>query len=362
MRVPRAMASRIAASGNSLQSKTPNSKVVGSARLGLYPAACSPDGAGHDCPERLPLSEAMTKELFQRNGLSLDRLRVLVALHETGSLIKAARGDGTRAAQYVRQIAELERFFEFPLIRREGRRVALNAEGAELARLTADFFRGIDDALQRGRGRERTYRIGAGESLLQWIVIPGLARLARTFPHAAFRLSNLQNSQIVLALEDRTIDFGLLRRESLRKPLAGVKLGNIAHCLCVPRRLMRGLRSDDWRAILEKLPLAVHLESSSIQAELDAALDGLAIRPHVRLRCDTFPSAMSALNTGVFATLMIRFPGAGPLPQGVEIVPLPFLAHTDREICLAWNPRLLVMRPEAEHVRNALRACLAWQE
>lgn len=304
----------------------------------------------------------MMKELFLRKGLSLERLRVLVDLHEAGSLIKAAKGDDTRAAQHARQIAELEKFFEFSLVRREGRRLVLNGDGVELARTAADFFRSVEDILQRGRGRERVYRIGAGESLLQWIVIPGLSAVSARFPLTEFRLSNLQNSQIVLGLEERTLDYGLVRRESLRKPLEGLRLGTVGYNLCVPRPMLKGFDRADWRGLLEKLPLAVHLETSYVQSELAAALDGLGVRPHVRLRCGTFPSAMAALKTGAYATLMIRFPGTDPLPDDVEIVPLPCLEHTHRNVFLAWNPRLLTMRPEAERIRKALHEHFAWSD
>jgi DNA-binding transcriptional LysR family regulator len=101
---------------------------------------------------------------------------------------------------------------------------------------------------------------------------------------------------------------------------------------------------------------------SYVQAEFDAALGGLGIQPSVRLRCCSFPASMAALKTGEYATLMICFPGADPLPEDVEIVPLPCLEHTHRDIHLAWNPRLLQIRPEAERIRTALHKHLAWSD
>lgn len=302
------------------------------------------------------------EKMLQRKGLSLHGLWVLSQVDEAGSIIKAARGDEVRASQFVRQVGDLQKCFEFELTQRDGRTVKTNAEGATLARMAREFLRGMEDFMQRGQGRVRTYRIGAGESLLQWIVIPGLSTLSHDFPRARFRLSNLQNSQIALGLEDMTLDYGLLRRESLRWPLVAEPLGGVNYVLCVPRSLMHGIAPGDWRGALETLPLAVHLETAYVQGELDAALDGLGLKPNVRLRCDSFPSAMAALRTEAFATLMIQFPGKHCVPEDVVAMDLPCLEHAAREVVLAWNPRLLKLRPEAEHIRNALRKQLAWKD
>jgi DNA-binding transcriptional LysR family regulator len=302
------------------------------------------------------------RELLKRKGISLDRLVVLVAVHEAGSLIKAAGGVKVRADQYSRQIRELEEFLKFDLTRREGRELALNEQGIAFAQMTREYFRGLEDFVQRGRKQERTYRLGAGESLLQWIVIPGLQALSSRRNPVAFRLSNLQNSQIALGLGDLTLDFGLLRKESVRDPLDSWPLGSVQYVLCVPRPLMKGIDKDDWRGALEKLPLAMHLETAYVQGEFEAQIEAAGVHPQVRLRCDTFPSAMAALRTGAYATLMIRFPGIDMVPANVETIPLPCLDHTHREIHLAWNPRLLSVRPDAVQVRNALYARLAWQD
>ena len=304
---------------------------------------------------------AAFKHLLQRNGISFDRLRALVEVHEHGSLIKAAGGNDTRASQYSRQIRELESFFEFKISERDGRALTLNRQGIELAQFAVEFFRRLEDFTQRGRGEARAFTIAAGESLLQWIVVPGLGALERVLPQTVFRLCNLQNSEIALGLEDMTFDFGLLRRESMRKPLQGVMLGSVEYCLCVPPPLLAGLDRDNLRGLLEELPLAVHLETSYIEAELEAATRGLGLRLNIRLRCDTFPNAMAALRTGRYATLMIRFPGLNPLPAGVESIPLPFLDHTHRDIYLSWNPRLIGMRPEAESLIKPLAVHFAWR-
>jgi DNA-binding transcriptional LysR family regulator len=300
--------------------------------------------------------------LFERKGLSLDRLHVLVQVDDAGSLIDAARGDEIRASQFCRQLRELDKCLGVRLTRHAGRKVVLTDDGAALAGIARESFRRLEDFLATREGRNRDYTLAAGESLLQWIVVPGLAALSRRAPEIGFKLRNLQNSDIVLGLEELSLDFGVLRKESLRAPLKSVLLGQVSYVLCVPKGLCAAGKKPDAETALKKLPLAVHLENTYVQGELEAQLRGLGITPRIMLRCDTFPNAMAALRTGAYATLMILLPGVNAVPDGVEVVPLPFLDHTCREIHLAWNPRLLEIRPDAEAVERELSRLFSWQD
>jgi len=63
----------------------------------------------------------MFGKLFAESGLSLDRLRALLAVGAAGSIVKATDGDPVRQSQYSRQIKELEDFFRTRLIERQGK-------------------------------------------------------------------------------------------------------------------------------------------------------------------------------------------------------------------------------------------------
>ncbi|MFZ4694244.1 MAG: hypothetical protein ACOYMV_03875 [Verrucomicrobiia bacterium] len=47
-------------------------------------------------------------------------------------------------------------------------------------------------------------------------------------------------------------------------------------------------------------------------------------------------------------------------PQKVVQIPLPFLEGYAQSLCLAWNPRLMDMRPVLERAREALETILRW--
>jgi hypothetical protein len=77
----------------------------------------------------------MFERLFAESGLSLDRLRALVAVGAAGSIVRAAGNDPARQSQYSRQIKELEDFFQTGLVERHGKGIRLTANGRELARI-----------------------------------------------------------------------------------------------------------------------------------------------------------------------------------------------------------------------------------
>lgn len=298
--------------------------------------------------------------LKAKSGLTLHRLQLLDRLNELGSPTKVARGRKNQAANLAHQIAELEDFFGFPLTYREGNRVLLTEEGNALASSTREFLRAVESVLNQGRQRARTYRLGAGESLLRWIVIPRLGKEQYTLRDFSFSLSNLQNSDIVLALQERRLDFGLVRKEAVAKSLESSPLGEVHYALCVPPALLSKLSTRTWEAAVTELPLAVHLETAYIQSEFEHALNARGIRPNIRLRCDTFPNAMAALQSGAFATFMIDLPGQEVTQDGTIVLGLPCLDHTAREIHLCWHPRLLANREDARRVREHLATLLRW--
>src|SRR5437016_2946581 len=119
-------------------------------------------------------SKVMFQHLISKQGLSLDRLHVLLELEETGSLVKAAKGNVVRQGQYSRQIKQLSEYFGVALAERQGRELKLTDRGRQLARLAREMFIGMDDFQRTCRDRQLAVSLGAGDSLLQWYLLPRL--------------------------------------------------------------------------------------------------------------------------------------------------------------------------------------------
>src|ERR1041384_7772487 len=117
----------------------------------------------------------MFARLFSENGLSLDRLRVLVEVGATGSIAQAAGSDPIKQSQYSRQIKELEEFFRTKLLERRGKGMRFTANGRELARISRFLLMGLSN-FQRGcLGEQRRYRIAASPSFAQTFLLPLLS-------------------------------------------------------------------------------------------------------------------------------------------------------------------------------------------
>jgi DNA-binding transcriptional LysR family regulator len=133
----------------------------------------------------------MFDSLFQQQGLSIDRLKALVEVVSAGSISKAVSGDPIRQSLYSRQLKELESFFGVELTRRKGRGLVITDRGRQLAQLAREQLQSLHDFKQSCAERDQHFRIGAGDSLLHWLVVPALGDLESGSPHLTFSLHNL---------------------------------------------------------------------------------------------------------------------------------------------------------------------------
>lgn len=157
----------------------------------------------------------MFDSLFSERGLSLDRLKVLIEVRDAGSIAQAAPGDPVRQSQFSRQLRELSEFFGCEVARRRGKILKLTAPGERPAELAREHLRLLDDFRSACRVESVAFTIGAGDSLIQWLVIPRIGRVMQSFPGTRFATSNLRTNEIVQQLTDGRIDFGLIRRDAV---------------------------------------------------------------------------------------------------------------------------------------------------
>lgn len=144
----------------------------------------------------------MFEQLSSRRGLSFDRLRALVDLAREGSITKAAGGDPIRQSQYSRQIKELEQYFGVELTQRHGKGVALTEAGKRLAQIARETFHSLDDFQAANQDRQVRVTVGAGDSLLQWLVLPRLGALQKKLPNTQIVLRNCRTRHIVDGLAE----------------------------------------------------------------------------------------------------------------------------------------------------------------
>ena len=289
----------------------------------------------------------MFEQLFSEHGLSLDRLRTLQEVAEAGSIAAAARGDATRQSQYSRQLKELEQFFGITLTRRQGRELKLTPAGQELLQVVNASFRALEDFKCRASETRYRYMLGCGDSIHAWMVAPVLGRVVQEGKPWQFSFANLRNADVSRRLLDMELDFGILRTSAISSDLLdSVPLARVKYALYVPSHLQR--KGLDFEQAVTQLPVAT-LGSGSFYAQLQANLQESALNMSNMNATQSFPFALRLLKTGGYAAILPDIAEV-ELPKDVLKLESPALESLGRKLSLAWNPRLLRVRPAAEEV------------
>ena len=271
----------------------------------------------------------MRMALPSLRGLSLDRLGSFLQVAEAGGLARAAPGEPVRQSQLSRQLKELESALGQPLFLRTGRGMTLTPAGLALARVVRELGQGLTDVAAAERGPVRV-SLGAGDSVLQWLVLPRLGELA--LDGVELEVGALGSDGVVSALLDHQIDLGLLRSSEAAGDLKTVRLGVVSYA--VFSRVGRG-----------KLPLAV----PTTERGLERALGTLG---PASLRCETFPQVAQAVRSGAFAGVLPTFaPFAASEFRRTEP-----LEAASTPLLLAWRRRTAELRPQVDVLRRSLEA------
>ncbi len=295
----------------------------------------------------------MFARLFAESGLSLDRLRALVEVGAAGSMVRAAEGDPARQSQYSRQIKELEDFFQTGLVERHGKGIRLTASGRELARISRFFLLGLSN-FQRGSLAEgQTYRIGASPTFITSFLLPVLAEPRGVESGIRFAVEAVVGDEVERRLHDLTLDFGVVTRPAVSRPLQLKELGVWRLKFWVPKTLCKTARQAERAFADKRLPIVWPAGELS-QSELDILAD---YEP--ALTCASFLEARVALEHKSLAAFLPDFVALGTSGDRCLNLKMPAVDSCRFHYRLAWNPRLLRLNPHARRRRDALAESLA---
>ena len=306
----------------------------------------------------MPDFPIMFEKLFDERGLSLDRLRALVEVHDAGSIAQAAPGDPIRQSQYSRQLREISEFFGCEVARRRGKLLKLTLQGIRLAELARSHFQSLEDFRAECRAEAVDYTIAAGDSLIQWLVIPRIGALLETNPDVRLATANLRTNDIVQQLSDGRIDFGVMRRDALVTGLKSANLGPLSYRVIIPKQLLGRKTKFTLQDVLTAYPLVSQKADGQFTQRLRDAARSVGTELKPALACESFPQALAAVRSGRFAVILPALATAD-LPAGsFQELESPELAPLKRELVLAWNPRSTSVRPAAAKLVERLAKAL----
>lgn len=287
----------------------------------------------------------MFDELFGKAGLSLERLQTLCEIAEKGSIGEATKGDSNRQTQFSRQIGELEKFFGVELLNRDSRPYRLSDEGRELAQISRGYLSSLSDFQANCSDRPVRLVIGAGESIIQWLLMPMLEHLSKEIPEASISMRNLRTNAIIRDLTDGDIDLGLVRKSAVAKPLKSVGKWEYGYRLFVPKRMRKKLSEKLAIDGLGGMPLAVIEGGGQFRQQLAALAKSQDAQLDLRLECSSYSQIATAVQSGAYCGFLPNF-ASRYLPENrfysLEVTGFESLR---RELVFAWNPKQEQLRP-----------------
>ena len=283
--------------------------------------------------------------MYAKSGLSIDRLRSFLEVANAGAIARAAPKHPVRQSQLSRQISELEEFFGQALVERRGRGIALTAAGERLAIAVREMLQGFEDVAASGGSISLSATLGAGDSLVQGLIIPhGLPALEQAATRAlTLTLITVHGRAAAAGLLDSSLDLAVMRASDVPRLLRTRPLGLLDYALFVPRKLVGSSKSiPPIKKVLATVPFVAQYGDPEIASALVPILEEAGVP--AALHVATFPQAQRAVATKRFAALLPTLARL-ELPPA-EYVELPLALTFTRKVVLAWHPRLERQRPE----------------
>lgn len=298
----------------------------------------------------------MFRQLAHLSGLSLERLASLCEVAEAGSIGQASRGDANRQSLLSRQIAELETVFGAPLLARKSRPFRLTREGRELAQAARQFFTVADDLQRRAENAAQRVVIGAGETLIQWLLFPACEVVQRQAGKIVFSFKNLDSTRLIESLQQGEIDLALMRREDVTPSLAHTEPWTYTQAAFVPKGLdhaSTAIRIEE----LATLPWAVLEGRGHFRQFLESKAREKSIKLNAVLECSSYTQVAMAIQTGRYAGFLPEFAKNSAFSKNSTVVQralAPCLKY-ERTLVLAWREAAIKSRWHLEPLIGQLQ-------
>lgn len=274
--------------------------------------------------------------LFSKGGLSLDRLRTLCLVADAGSLTAAADGDATRVSLFSRQLRELESYFGARLVQRRGKRIAVTEAGCELSGIARRYFTELSDFSSRAAGKPLEVTLGAGASVMEWLLMPRLSALRKGMRGSQVKLVRERSELLAARLLDLRLDVGIIRQDAVAPPLKAEPFAAFGYRLFVPRGLAG--TPGSWRRWLPDVPMFAPGKGWA-REQIDAAAVAAGLHLKIEVEGASATLAVRALREGHCAAILPEIVGIELHGADVLTMRPTFLRPLERRLMIAWHPR-----------------------
>jgi DNA-binding transcriptional LysR family regulator len=242
----------------------------------------------------------------------LRELKTLMAVAREGTFAAAGEKIGLTQAAVSAQMQRLEAELGFELFDRTGRAARLNPMGHQTLARAEEIVRQVEALGSRRREGSATSLVTVGAiASVQRAALPAvLAKFHRETPACRTRVVPGVSMQLQDLVDAGEIDMAVIIRPpfSLQRDLRWTTLAHEPFRLVVPR----GLRGQDWAAILSTQPFIRYDRGSFGGRQVDRFLRAAHITPHDVCELDELEAILALVAHGVGVALL---PQTKPQPK-----------------------------------------------
>lgn len=304
----------------------------------------------------------MFDHLFSKGGLSLDRLRGFMQMADAGSIAKAAPGETNRQSQISRQIRELEEFFGTELTRRKGKTLSLSPAGERLAMLIREQLQDLEDFRREQSKQPKSFVIGTGASVLEWLVTPMLPAISEHLDGATLQTEAHRSRSLGDAVRDGRVDLAIIRQDAMPPGSRSVMIMKMGFHLCIPRALIKNGMTDREAAktaFWQTLPFAAGRDGGQTDTAVREAMRDAGVDFHPRFECGSMLQVRQLVELGACAGVLPTLGVRGLEAERTLVIPFAPLKDYGRALVLHWNPRQMRRRGVDEGTLKKLAGLLA---
>jgi LysR family transcriptional regulator, carnitine catabolism transcriptional activator len=239
----------------------------------------------------------------------------------------------TRAAEIVcvtqpalsALIQQLEQDLGIQLIRRHTRQVELTAAGKDFhgtaLKLVHDFEQALHDlktykSVKRGR-----LDIAAVPSVCASLLPAVLKRFTSTYPDIRLNVLDISGQEIMDALKDKQIDFGLTYTQLSKEIEATFVMQDTLMLVCHKNNALAARKNIRWRELVD-VPLIAMNQGTTIRTLIDSTALSKDMKLDIILEPKLMPTALSYVEADIGVTVLPSSGVRNNLPSQLVCIPM----------------------------------------
>ncbi len=292
-------------------------------------------------------------------NVTIARLQAFAEVAQAGSIAAATKLRATKQSQYSKQIGELEKGLGITLFNRSRSGMTLSFNGQQLAGIVTAFLDAIEDLVNEQSTANRLIRIGAGNSVYQWMLLPIAKDLRTRLPLVSLEFHNLRSRDIIERLQKGEVDIGIVRKQD-RPDTNRLKSKPLKKTL----RFALFYKSESYqKPTLKKLLSSGRMIGLNgggvIWRKTRELMESQNLEPHLWMRFDSMPMVSNALKQSDGVALLPLEAMQELATFGYETLHHQTLNTFDRTYALHYNSRVAEMRNPIKKAAEKIASLLA---